>query len=96
MGQGWWLEVGRVGLGLEVGRVRVGGYGWVRAGGEGGGMGQGWWLEVGRVVSGGGLAGRWGGLGLAARGGSGQEGRAKITKFQGLSSASEASLAHWR
>ena len=53
MGQGWWLEVGRVGLGLEVGRVRVGGYGWVRAGGEGGGMGQGWWLEVGRVVLGG-------------------------------------------
>ena len=25
MGQGWWLEVGRVGLGLEVGWVRVGG-----------------------------------------------------------------------
>ena len=59
-------------------------------------MGQGWWLEVGRVVLGGGLAGRWGGLGLVARVGAGQEGRAKITKFQGLSSASEAILAHWR
>ena len=40
-------------------------------------------LEVGRVWRGVGLAGRWGGLGLVARGGAGQEGRAKISKFSG-------------
>ena len=66
-------------------------------------MGQG---AVGRVGPGGGM-----GWGWRARGGPGwgvvrevgwvrvggqRWGRAKITKFQGLSSASEASLAHWR
>ena len=39
------------------------------------------WAGFGEV---GGLAGRWGGLGLAARGGSGQEGRAKLSKSQGI------------
>ena len=47
-------------------------------------MGQGWWLEVGRVGMGWGWAGRWCGSGLVARGGSGQEGRAKISNFQGI------------
>ena len=83
MGWGWRLEVGRVWPGGQLCREVV----WVGVGGP----------EVGRVGGGvGGLLGRWGGLGLVARGGAGQEGRAKITKFQGLSSASEASLAHWR
>ena len=56
-------------------------------------MGWGWRARGG---PGWGLLGRWGGLGLVARGGAGQEGRAKITKFQGIRRASEASLAHWR
>ena len=98
MGQGWWLEVGRDGGGVGPGGGVAQGWwlevGWGRRGGQLGGLGREVvWVgvggpEVGRV---GGLLGRWGGLGLVARGGSGQEGRAKIT-----SSASEASLAHWR
>ena len=98
MGQGWWLEVGRDGGGVGPGGGVAQGWwlevGWGRRGGQLGGLGREVvWVgvggpEVGRV---GGLLGRWGGLGLVARGGAGQEGRAKIT-----SSASEAILAHWR
>ena len=50
----------------------------------GGGIGQGWWLEASHVGLGGSLAGSWGGLGLEAHGGLGHEGRAKISKFQGI------------
>ena len=59
MGQGWWLEVGRVGLGLEVGWVGQGWWLWVG------------WDRVGglRWV---GLC--WGVVWLAARGGLGLAG----------------------
>ena len=98
MGQGWWLEVGRDGGGVGPGGGVAQGWwlevGWGRRGGQLGGLGLAGQRWAG--LGGWGVVREEGWLGLVARGGAGQEGRAKITKFQGIRRASEASLAHWR